>query len=179
MQTPMLMENIHESSPTVESRIAHLEETILELYQSFCPVYGTIDFAQVSPEDFDTPFSTHSMPIPDTTLNVTLSTNPPHLVIGAPAAHTPGPLHWDHELKIEFPLHTTFVSFQYGGEAGDVQWFSAAGAGHPLPALPALAIPDQTEHFYFARHEGIRHIQITSTGKMFLTTLAVGISARS
>src|SRR5579859_6958373 len=170
MQTPMLMENIHESSPTVESRIAHLEETILELYQSFCPVYGTIDFAQVSPEDFDTPFSTHSMPIPDTTLNVTLSTNPPHLVIGAPAAHTPGPLHWDHELKIEFPLHTTSVSFQYGGEAGDVQCFSAACAGPPLPYLPAQATPDAAEDVYYTRHKGIRHTHITSTRKIFLTT---------
>lgn len=173
MQTPILMENINETSATMQSRITHLEETILELYQSFCPIYGTIDFAQVPPEDFDTPYSTHSVPIPHTKLNVTFVTTPPHLVIGTPSAHTPGPLHWGHELKIEFPVHTAFVSFHYGGETGDVQWFSADGAGHQLPAL---AMPDQTGHFYFAHHEGIRHIQITSTGKMYLTTIAVGIS---
>ena len=179
MQTPLLMENIQEIPETVQSRITQLEETILELYQSFCPIYGTIDFAQVSPEDFDTPYSTHSVPIPHTKLSVNMITTPPHLVIGTPASHTPGPLHWEHKLKIEFPAHTAFVSFRYGGEAGDVQWFSADGAGHPLPALPALVMPDQTGHFYFAQHEGIRSIQITGTGKMFLTTLAVGISARA
>ena len=111
MQSPTLMENIYEPSANAQSRIDQLEDTIVELYQSVCTHYGTIDFAQVPPEDFDTPFSMHSMLIPTTELSVNLTPTPPHLVIGTPASHTPGPLHWEHELKIEFPGHTTFVSF--------------------------------------------------------------------
>ena len=150
----------------------------MKLYQSICPLYGTIDFAQIAPEDFGPPYSTHSVPIPDTKRSVTLITTPPHLVIGTPDSHIPGPLQWEHELRIVFPLHTTFVSIGYGGETGDVQWFSADGSGHPVPALSALAAPDQAGHFYLAQHEGIHIIQITSTGKMFLNTLTVGISGR-
>ena len=179
MQTPMLAEDILETSANVQSRVNQLEETIVELYQSFCPLSGTIDFARLDPEDFDTPYSTHAVPIPGTKRSVTLITTPPHLVIGTPTSHTPGPLHWAHELKIMLPLHTTFVSISYGGETGDVQWFSVDGSGHPVLALSALAAPDQTGHFYLAQHEGIDSIQITSTGKMFLNALTVGLSAHA
>jgi hypothetical protein len=177
MQTPMLAEDFLETSANMQSRMNQLEKTIVELYLSFCPLSGTIDFAQIVPEDFDTPYSTHSVSIPDTESSVTLITTPPHLVIGTPTSHTPGPLQWGHELKIMFPLHTTFVSISYGGETGDVQWFSVDGSGHPVSALSALTTPDQTGHFYLAQHEGIHMIQITSTGKMVLNTLTVGISA--
>jgi len=179
MQTPMLAEDILETSANMQSRMNQLEETIVELYQSFCPLSGTIDFAQIAPEDFDTPYSTHAVPIPGTEQGVTLITIPPHLVIGTPTSHTPGPLHWAHELNIMLPLHTTFVSIGYGGETGDVQWFGVDGSGHPVPALSALAAPDQTGHFYLAQHEGIHSIQITSTGTMFLNTLTVGLSAHA
>lgn len=179
MQTPMLMENLQDTSANAQSRIQQLEKTVLELYQSFCPIYGTIDFSQITPEDFNTPYSIHTLPIPRTKLSVTLVTNPPHLIIGTPASHTSGPLHWERELKIDFPVHTAFVCFDYGGEAGAVQWFGKDGTAHAVPALAVIDQPDQTRQFYFALHEGMVAMQITSTGKMYLTTLSVGVSARA
>jgi hypothetical protein len=176
MQTPTLMENLQDTSANTQSRIRQLEETIFELYQSFCPIYGTIDFSRLTSEDFDTPYSIHTVQIPQTKLNVTLVTNPPHLVIGTPASHTSGPLHWQRELKIEFPMHTAFVSFEYGGEAGEVQWFGKDGTAQTVPALAVIDHPDQTRQFYFARHEGIVSMQIASAGKMYLSTLSVGVS---
>jgi hypothetical protein len=174
----MLTENLRETSASMQSRIDQLEETVLELYKALCPAYGTIDFAQAVPEELNTPYSTHSVPIPGTNTSVTLITTPPHLVIGTPASHTPGPLQWEHELRIEFPAHTTFVTLGYGGETGDVQWFGADGSGHLVPALSALIAPGQIGHFYLARHEGIAAIQLTGTGRMYLTTLTVGMSTR-
>lgn len=179
MQTPTLMENVQETSANVQSRINQLEETIAQLYRTFCPLYGTIEFAQMAPQEFDTPYSIHSMSIPHTKLSVTLITTPPRLVIGTPSAHTPGPLHWERELKIEMPANTMFISVGYGGETGDVHWFSPDGSEHPLPALPTLTTPDQVGHFYLAQPEGIRGIRIRSTGKMFLSSLAVAISVRA
>ena len=179
MQAPVLMENLHETSANAQSRIQQLEETILELYQSFCPIYGTIDFSQVVPEDFTAPYSIHSMRIPHTKLNITLITTPAHLGIGTPASHTAGPLKWECELRIEFPIHTSFVSFGYGGEAGEVQWFGADGVAHASPTLAVIEQPDQINQFYFARHEGIASIHIISSGKMFLNTLSVGVSAHA
>jgi len=179
MQTPTLMENVQESSANVQSRINQLEETIAQLYRSFCPLYGTIDFTQMAPEEFDSPYSIHSMSIPHTKLSVTLITNPPKLVIGTPSTHTPGPLHWEHELKIELPAQTMFVSVGYGGETGEVHWFSEDGTAHSLPVLPTPTTPDQARQFYLAQPEGIRGIRITSTGKMFLNSLTVAISVHA
>lgn len=176
MQAPMLAENTHQTSVILPSQTNRLEETILERYQSFRPFYSTIDFAQLVPEEFNSPYSTHSVSIPYTKLRVALVTTPPHLVIGTPSTCTPGPLRWKHELRIELPAHTTFVSVHYGGETGDVHWFSAEGSAHPVPSLSTLAGPGQTGHFYLVRHEGIRSLQLVGTGKMFLTTLTVDIS---
>jgi hypothetical protein len=176
MQRPKLTRIVPEMPINWQGKIKQLEETIVELYQSFCPVYGTIDFVKVSPEDFPAPYSTHSMRIPNTELNVTLITTPPHLIIGTPHSHTPGPLQWENELKIEFPPHTIFVSIGYGGGPGEVQWFSAYGSANPVPALSAMIAPDQAGHFYLARHEGIVSIQITCSAKMFLNTVSVGIA---
>src|SRR5579859_7475401 len=179
MQTPTLLENVQESSANVQSRLNQLEETVAQLYRSFSPLYGTIDFAQMGPEEFDSPYSIHSMSIPHTKLSVTLITNPPKLVIGTPSTHTPGPLHWEHELKIELPAQTMFVSVGYGGETGEVHWFSEDGTAHSLPVLPTLTTPDQARQFYLAQPEGIRGIRITSTGKMFLNSLTVAISVHA
>ena len=110
---------------------------------------------------------------------LTLITTPPHLVLSSLNSHTPGPLRWAHEITIELPIHTTFVSFGYGGTMGDVQWFGSDGSRHPVRALYALTTFRQTAQIYLVRSEGIHSIQIPSTGKMFLSTLAVGISART
>jgi hypothetical protein len=182
MQTPILVENIDQASANMQSRMNQLEKTILELYQSFGSIYatyGTLDFAQVPSAYFDTPCSTHFVPIPSTKLNVTLITTPPHVVISSLNSLTPGPLRWTHEITIELPLHTRFVSLGYGGIPGDVQWFVSDGSSHPVRALYTLIVPSQTGQFYLVRPEGIHSVQIPSTGKMFLSTLAVGISART
>jgi hypothetical protein len=182
MQTPIVADNIYETSANVQSRMNQLEKTILELYQSFGSIYatyGTLDFAQVPSAYFDTPCSTHFVPIPSTKLNVTLITTPPHVVISSLNSLTPGPLRWTHEITIEFPLHTRFVSLGYGGIPGDVQWFVSDASSHPVRALYTLIVPGQTGQFYLVRPEGIHSVQIPSTGKMFLSTLAVGISART
>ena len=173
MQSPILTD--HDTASA--TRIQQLEETILELYQSVCPIYGTINFAQVAPENFELPYSIHSMRLPNTTLNVTFITNPPHLMIGTPTFNMSGPLQWDSELTIELPKQTIFVHFEYVGEVGKVQWASPDGSIHLLPPLPDPITPDQPGHFYLARHDGITSLQITSTGKMLIHTLAVGISA--
>src|SRR5579859_5542202 len=118
MQTPMIMENVQETTANMQGRINQLEETIDQLYQSFCPLYGTIDFTQVHPEDFTTPYATHTFTIPDTQLSVKFIATPPLLLIGAPSSYSPGPLHWKRELNIELPANTMFVRVGYGGEAG-------------------------------------------------------------
>ena len=175
LTTPVL-EDSQETMVGLERRINQLEETLLEVYPTFCHVYGEIDFAQVTPESFNAPYSTLALPIPHTKLNVTLMTTPPGLVIGMPPSHTPGPLQWGQILEIQFPGETKFMSFRYGGGTGTVEWFSDAGAGYTLPSLLALSDVIHTRRFHLARHEGIRRIKITSNGEMFLCNLAIGIS---
>jgi hypothetical protein len=170
----MLMEHNQEILTIFHSQPNHLEQAILELYQCFCPIYGTIDFAQVALA----PYSTHSVPIPHTKLNVMLVTPSSAGMIGTPS-YTAGPLQWKNELKIEFPSHTTFVSISYGGGPGEVRWGNLAGVLQPVPMLSAMIAPDPMGHFYLVQHEGISSLHIVSTGTMFLNTLAVGVSAHA
>ncbi len=170
------IEHSQETIAHLENRINQLEETLLEVYPMFCQLYADIDFARLTPEAFDSPYSIHSIPIPCTRLNVTFTTTPPLLVIGTPLSQTPGPLQWRKELQIQFPKDTRFVSFRYGGGTGTVEWFGDSGSGHRLPALPAIAAANDTGHFHLARHEGIRRLKITSSGAMFLSNLAIGIA---
>jgi hypothetical protein len=176
LKTSPTIEHSQETIAHLENRINQLEAMLLEVYPTFCHLYAEIDFAKLTPEAFDSPYSIHSIPLPRTRLNVTFTTTPPLLVIGMPISQIPGPLKWRTVLEIQFPEDTQFVSFLYGGGTGTVEWFDDSGSGHVLPALPAITTTMDTGHFHLARHEGIRRIKITSSGDMFLSNLAVGMA---
>jgi hypothetical protein len=137
--------------------------------------FGEIDFTQMPPESFKSPYSTQSFPVPNTKLSATFITTPPLLTVGTPQSNTPGPLHWEHMLEIQLPSKIRFISFRYGGDTGTLEWSSDSGPGHVLPTLPALVGTIQTREFQLARSEGIRSIKLTSSGEMVLYKLAIGI----
>ena len=168
-------ENLQETIVSLESRTNQLEETIFELYRSVSRVYGVLDFTQMTPETFATPYSTHSIAIPHTTLNVTFTTTPPRLVIGNPQSMTPGPLQWTKVLEIQLPSHTKFVSFCYGGGVGTVEWFADDNSGYILPTLRELSPATPTRQFYLAKNEGIRRLRLTRIGETVLHRLTIGI----
>jgi hypothetical protein len=170
------VENSQETVAYLERRMDQLEDTLLAVYASFCHSYGEIDFTRMPSETFNAPYSTHSMPIPQTRLNVTFITTPPLLVIGTPDPNTPGSLRWERLLEIRFPNDTKFVSFRYGGGTGTVEWFSDGDSGHMMPPLPGISAANQTRNFYLAKNEGVRSLKITSKGDMVLHNLAIGVT---
>jgi len=175
---PMIpaIENSEATFVDLERRIVQVEDAIHTAYASFCDIYGKIEFAELPLETFHTPYSTHSMPIPQTRLNVTFITTPPLLVIGTSDPNTPGSLQWEDILEIRFPNDTKFIGFRYGGGTGTVEWFRDSESGHMLPQLPGLSPANRTRNFYLTKNEGIRSLKITNKGGMVLHNLAIGVT---